>query len=213
MSAAVAEQQQQQQAPRQAPPQQPQQRQPRVGVGVIVEEFGGTGRVCVGKRCVCVWMCVSLAAVATAFFAFFDRETSKISGPACLKQRLNSLGHGEWALPGGHLEFGESWESCAVREVAEETGIVLERAAFAGVQNVVHAAPSHPGDGGSGGGASSHYVVIFMRGTAPQGAVPRVLEPHKCAGWQWAEWDAIPRPMFKSLEQFQQSGGWRPASV
>jgi hypothetical protein len=41
-------------------------------------------------------------------------------GAICLGQRINSLGHGEWALPGGHLEHGETFEACAVREVRGE---------------------------------------------------------------------------------------------
>lgn len=39
--------------------------------------------------------------------------------------RKGSHGDGEWALPGGHLEMGESFEQCAVREVEEETGIMV----------------------------------------------------------------------------------------
>lgn len=34
-------------------------------------------------------------------------------------------GEGTWTMPGGKLEFGESFEAGAVREVAEETGITL----------------------------------------------------------------------------------------
>lgn len=31
--------------------------------------------------------------------------------------------HGDWSLPKGKLEPGESWEVAALREVAEETGL------------------------------------------------------------------------------------------
>jgi ADP-ribose pyrophosphatase YjhB (NUDIX family) len=36
----------------------------------------------------------------------------------------NNLGAGLWTLPGGGLDFGESPEAGAVREVEEETGLV-----------------------------------------------------------------------------------------
>ena len=40
----------------------------------------------------------------------------------------------EWTLPKGKLQDHESWEAAAVREVHEETGCVVERGPFAGVQ-------------------------------------------------------------------------------
>jgi len=47
-----------------------------------------------------------------------------------LGKRKGSHGAGHWSLPGGHLEYGESFEKCCVREVAEETGLKIKDISF-----------------------------------------------------------------------------------
>ncbi len=42
---------------------------------------------------------------------------------------------GEWCLPGGFLEWGESPEEGAKRELLEETGLVGEQIEFVGIYN------------------------------------------------------------------------------
>lgn len=40
-----------------------------------------------------------------------------------------------WSIPGGHLELGESFESAAIREVAEETGLEIHGPEVVAVTN------------------------------------------------------------------------------
>jgi mutator protein MutT len=42
-----------------------------------------------------------------------------------IKRRFEPLA-GEWSLPGGNLEVGETLEAAVAREMAEETGLVVE---------------------------------------------------------------------------------------
>ena len=52
-----------------------------------------------------------------------------------LGKRINSHGDSTWGPPGGHLEFGESFEDCAIREVLEETGLKIHSPKFLAITN------------------------------------------------------------------------------
>ncbi|KAK4058770.1 splicing factor [Microbotryomycetes sp. JL221] len=67
--------------------------------------------------------------------------------------RKGSHGSGTVQLPGGHLEQGETFETCAAREVLEETGLQLDlsKIEFLAATNDVF-------------GPNKHYVTIFMVG-------------------------------------------------
>jgi len=43
-----------------------------------------------------------------------------------------------WSFPGGHVERGESFYDCAVREVKEETGLTVSNLEYCGIVHWVH---------------------------------------------------------------------------
>ncbi|KAL2808764.1 NUDIX hydrolase domain-like protein [Aspergillus granulosus] len=103
-------------------------------------------------------------------------------------QRKGSHGAGTWALPGGHLEFNESFEKCAIREVKEETGLDISDVQFLTATNdVMH-------------DDKKHYVTIFVNARVRDGQVPRILEPNKCAEWRWISWEELKGDHAKFVE-------------
>jgi len=115
------------------------------------------------------------------------------AGKVLLGKRLNSHGEGCWAFPGGHLEMMESIEACAVREVLEETGLVLQRVLTGPYSN-----DRFPEQ-------QRHYLTVFAVAHSEAGEALR-LEPDKCLGWQWFDWQQLPQPLFRSAAALHASG-------
>jgi 8-oxo-dGTP diphosphatase len=103
-------------------------------------------------------------------------------GKILLGKRKGSHGEGEYAFPGGHLEYMESFASCAKRETKEECGIEIENIKFQFLANVAKYIPRH-------------YVHIGLSADWQSGE-PRVFEPEKLESWQWYSLDALPEPLF-----------------
>ena len=107
-------------------------------------------------------------------------------GKVLLGQRKNAHGVGTWHFPGGHLEFGESFEECAKREVMEETGCTIKN-----VEKVCFTNDIFPLD-------NKHYVSCFVKAEIESGEVQN-MEPEKLERWDWFEWDKFPEPLFIPL--------------
>jgi len=105
-----------------------------------------------------------------------------------LGKRKGAHGMGDWAPPGGHVEFGESIEESAKRELLEETGMKALAAQTGLWSNDVI-------DG------DKHYLTLFAVVHQFEGE-PQILEPHKCEKWQWFPINALPEPLFLPVASF-----------
>jgi len=103
-------------------------------------------------------------------------------GKVLLGKRKGSHGRGEYAFPGGHLEYLESFGDCARRETREEAGIEIKNIKLLCVSNIAVYKPKH-------------YVDIGIIADWEKGE-PKVLEPGKRESWEWYDLDNIPEPLF-----------------
>ena len=103
-------------------------------------------------------------------------------------RRKGSHGNGSWSILGGHLEYGESFEGTAHREVLEETGVRIQNVRFGAVTN------DYFKDEGK------HYVTVWMVSDWASGQ-ERILEPDKFTELRWVDFETLPEPLFLPWQQ------------
>lgn len=106
-----------------------------------------------------------------------------------LGKRISSHGKSSYGPAGGHLEFGETFEECAIREVLEETNLIIENPQFIAVTNDVFKKEQ------------KHYVSIFLKAHCLNEHELQNLEPHKVERWQWFALDNLPSSLFLPLKR------------
>jgi 8-oxo-dGTP diphosphatase len=116
-----------------------------------------------------------------------------------LLRRANVHGQGTWSTPGGHLEFGETPEACAAREAFEETGVQVTNVCFIGLTNDVF-------------DESRHYITIWMRGEYLSGEA-HVAAEYESSEVGWFRWDALPGPLFLSLQHLLGEESYPPYAL
>jgi len=73
-------------------------------------------------------------------------------GRVVIVQRGSEPLKGQWSIPGGALEIGETLRQCAVREALEETGLQVEAGEVLEVFDAIYREPD--------GRIQYHYVLI-----------------------------------------------------
>ncbi|MCL2586698.1 MAG: NUDIX hydrolase [Firmicutes bacterium] len=135
--------------------------------------------------------------IGIAVYIFNDKDE------ILLGKRKNAHGDGEYAPPGGHLEYGENFEECAKREAMEEAGITLKNISVAGVTNDLFES------------IGRHYVTISLTAQLDSGVV-ETKEPHKCEGWEWHRWGDFPPDLFlpvANLRKQIKELTWKKSSI
>lgn len=113
-------------------------------------------------------------------------------GTFLIQKRQGSHGEGTWSLPGGHLEFGESFEDTARREVKEETNLEIDNVRFAAVTNDIFTEENR------------HYATIWVVSDWSSGELQNT-EPHKCTEQRWVTFEELPEPLFLPWKQLLKS--------
>ncbi len=107
-------------------------------------------------------------------------------GKILLGKRKCEHGQNTYSMPGGHLEFGESFEGCAKRELKEETNLDGYDFEAVSLNNRIS--------------DSKHYVTIGLIAKGIKGSI-KLMEPDKCDGWNWYNKDNLPKPLFEPSER------------
>ncbi len=103
--------------------------------------------------------------------------------------------HGEetWCLPGGKMEYGETFENAAKRELMEETGIELKESRILCVNNDMN--------------EYAHFITIGILAKKYSGEA-EVNEPDEITEWRWFDLNKIPKNLFfptqKIIECYKQ---------
>ena len=103
-------------------------------------------------------------------------------GKILLGERLSNHGAGTYEIPGGHLEFGETFEDAARREVREETGlkdIIIKTVVSVG-NDIAY---------------DRHYVSIGLLAECHSGE-PYDAEPEHSRNWRWYDTANLPQRIF-----------------
>jgi len=105
-------------------------------------------------------------------------------GRVLLIRRAKAPRKGEWSLPGGKVEFGESLHAAVLREVREETGLEVEILGLVDVAEAIRDAAA--------GAADDHFVLIDYGARVVSGTAQAASDAAEARWFSVAELDSLP---------------------
>ena len=90
-------------------------------------------------------------------------------------------GSGTWTMPGGKLEYGESFEEAGVRETKEETDLNVTDIEVFCMNNDLN--------------KHAQFVTVGLIAREYNGEV-KVMEPDEIVDWKWFDLDNLPKNLF-----------------
>lgn len=100
-------------------------------------------------------------------------------------EKASSLMHGEgtWTMPGGKMEFGETFAIACCRETEEETGLKIKKENLKLISLTDNILPD------------VHFVTAGFLCEKFTGK-PKVMEPDEITEWKWFNLDKLPEKVF-----------------
>ena len=129
-------------------------------------------------------MAVNLPRVGVGVFVWKD-------GKFLMGQRVGKHGQGSWSVPGGWLEYRESFDACAKREIREETGMEITNVRFMALTNNIFE------------DEDIHSLTIWLESDWVSGE-PTILEPDKFIDQAWFTFKNLPSPLFMPWEPLKE---------
>lgn len=104
-----------------------------------------------------------------------------------LRRHNTGYADGQYTLPAGHVDEGESFLQAAVRELDEEVGVTLSQDELSHVHTLYRSRPD------------AVYVDVFFRAASWKGT-PYNKEADKCDDASWFPQDSLPKSILPHVE-------------
>lgn len=116
-----------------------------------------------------------------------------------LRRSGTGYADGQWSIPAGHIDPGETLVEACVRETVEEIGVDLAE------DSVRAALVQHKQDTDG-----EERIDVFFAASLPPTQFPVIAEPDKCDALTWAPVDTPPEPLVAYVRAALQAIGNDP---